>query len=247
MDARNCYLVEVGVLLKKDNPEYEAYKNKNVYDGSGSFYDEDQFYELSEEKAKEYALKYVKEGIGGTYGIVKKTFIPEEDAVNMENGIDAPYVEGESYDVSSVVFSVHKNDDGEMIPLFKDQVREEDMKNIIKNNWRNKVISPISVYDSQGSCEYMVTYRDSSVDFQKALEEAAKEDIQTSDLLKKYVREMGYFTIYDAISNLSQETLAKHGLIIEPYDIEQIEDINLLTDEVMKSFEPEQDGLEREE
>lgn len=121
------------------------------------------------------------------------------------------------------------------------------MKNIINNNWKNKVITPISVYDRQGSCEYMVTYRDSSVDFKKALEEAAKEDIQTSDLLKKYVKEMGYFTIYDAISNLSPETLAKHGLIIEPYDIEQIEDVNLLTDEVMKSFELKQEDMEREE
>lgn len=120
-DVRKCYLVEVGILLNPTDSEYEMYKNPNVYGGTRAYYDENQYYVLSKEKAVRDASEYVKNGNPNTYGIVSKTFIPEGDALEMENGGDAPYVEDESYGLNGVIYAVYKDENGNISPLFEEK------------------------------------------------------------------------------------------------------------------------------
>ena len=63
-----AYLVEVGVTLKSDDPEFNTYRDsrfKNI-----SLYDEDTYYVDDIETAIEFVKEYVTSGVEGTYGIV---------------------------------------------------------------------------------------------------------------------------------------------------------------------------------
>lgn len=64
------YKVEVGVLLDKDNDEYEDY-NK-VYDKLNAYYDENVGFEIDYNMALEFAKNYVDKGVNGTYAIISK-------------------------------------------------------------------------------------------------------------------------------------------------------------------------------
>ncbi len=101
----NCYLVEVGVLLSKDSPEYNFYLS---YDKKNSFYDEGQYYERDFEKAKREALDYVENGVDNTYAVISETFMP----LDIDVTDDDVCVEGETYDASDVVYSLKKTEEG---------------------------------------------------------------------------------------------------------------------------------------
>ena len=124
-DVRKCYLVEVGILLDPTDSEYKMYKNPKVYGGTRAYYDENQYYVLSKEEAVRDVSEYVKNGNPNTYGIVSKTFIPEINALEMENGGDAPYVEDESYGLNGVIYAVYKNEDGNISPLFEEKEQDD--------------------------------------------------------------------------------------------------------------------------
>ena len=66
----NVYKVEVGVLLDKDNDEYDCYNN--VYDKKNSYYNENEVLCLDYNKALEYTKNYVDNGVNGTYAIISK-------------------------------------------------------------------------------------------------------------------------------------------------------------------------------
>lgn len=99
-----AFLVEVGILLGKDNPEFDAYAT--AYDKEHGYYDEGQYYVESKEKALEDAKKYVNDGVENTYAVVSNTELPDDFDFDFEN--DSNYVEDETYDVDSVIFSAMK-------------------------------------------------------------------------------------------------------------------------------------------
>lgn len=65
------YLVDLGVLLMNDDPEYEIYKN--VYDKMHSFYDTIQYFAKDKDKAIEEAKKHVNVTDRGAYAVVCET------------------------------------------------------------------------------------------------------------------------------------------------------------------------------
>lgn len=70
VNNKRVIMLEVGVLLNKDHPEYEAYSN--VYDKKRGYHDEDRtFYYASKlSEVIEKAEKYVEAGVEGTYAII---------------------------------------------------------------------------------------------------------------------------------------------------------------------------------
>lgn len=64
------YLVDLGVLLKNDNPEYDAYK---AYDKMHSFYDTIQYFVKDKNKAMEESKKHVEITGEGAYAVVTET------------------------------------------------------------------------------------------------------------------------------------------------------------------------------
>lgn len=102
MKMMDCYLVEVGVLLDKEDAEFECYNH--VYDKKHGYYDEGQYYEKDIEKAKDYVSDYVKDGVEKTYGIISKTTMPDDIKLSEAD------VEDEKYEVKDIVFSLVKED-----------------------------------------------------------------------------------------------------------------------------------------
>lgn len=74
---KKVYQYEVGILLDKDNEEFEDYST--VYDKKHGYYNEDWGVELTLEKAKEYVKDYVDDGVDKTYGIVSELEISDEE------------------------------------------------------------------------------------------------------------------------------------------------------------------------
>lgn len=112
-DEDMYYEVEVGVLLKPEDKEYDSYKGDRVYGGQQSFYDESQYaFKADElEKEKEAVLNYIKNGNPGTYGIIKGPF-PMDGAATIDD------IEEFDYDINSVMFSAFKQEDGNIVYNF---------------------------------------------------------------------------------------------------------------------------------
>ena len=100
----NVYKVEVGVLLDKDNKDYDCYSN--VYDKEHAYYDENVIFELDYSKALDYAKQYVENGVNGTYAIISK--------INCDNNYSftEEYIElfggEELYNTKNVIYSLNK-------------------------------------------------------------------------------------------------------------------------------------------
>lgn len=95
-----AFIVDEGVLLTKDNPEFARYAV--VYDKNYGYYDENQYYLLSERDAIAQARRYVEGSVNNTYAIVSKTTL--DDGVDPDDCI----VCFEDYSTSDVVYSVAK-------------------------------------------------------------------------------------------------------------------------------------------
>lgn len=109
-DMTKVYLVETGVLLKEDYPDYNAY---NVsYDKKHGFYDEGQYYSLNFLPERENALKEVENGVPWTYAIISETCINSEALKDLRE--DYVPVENEDYLPENVVFSAYKDEEGEI-------------------------------------------------------------------------------------------------------------------------------------
>ena len=116
---KKYYEAETGVLLKPGDDEYDSYKMDGVYDGEHSFYDENQFaFEEGElNKWKESCKAYVEKGVKNTYAIIKGPFELDDD-------IDIEDIEEFDYDIENVIWSIYKNDEGEIVENFLNSKNE---------------------------------------------------------------------------------------------------------------------------
>lgn len=83
---RLVYCVEVGVLLKQDNEEFDYYTIKGFFDDYCAFYDENRVLFFDYEKALNYAKKYVENGVVNTYAVVHYDIFnfSDDDIKNIE-------------------------------------------------------------------------------------------------------------------------------------------------------------------
>ena len=100
---RKVYLIEVGVLLAKDDPEYDFYSK--VYDKKHAFYDENQYYVDTLNQAKHDAKEYVEQGVDNTYAIISSSALPDD--IDVEEAL----TKNESYSIKDVVYSLKKEND----------------------------------------------------------------------------------------------------------------------------------------
>lgn len=100
--GRIAYLIDVGVLLSKDHPDYEGYNM--VYDRKYGYFDENQFYEVDKNRAIDYVTQYVNEGVDKTYGVVLKEVLQEDysDGDIYELEVD------NDYHIDDIIFSMAK-------------------------------------------------------------------------------------------------------------------------------------------
>lgn len=121
MKPIKLYKVEVGVLLKKDHPDYESYSQ--AYDKQHGYYDENVAFFRNKKNAKEYLKNYVFFGVVGTYGILSE-LVYNQDEIGYTNedtkrilknideyGIFEDYIDifGEDlYDTKNVIFTRYK-------------------------------------------------------------------------------------------------------------------------------------------
>jgi len=92
--------VDLGALLEKDDPEYDAYAS--VYDKKHGYYDSGQYYVETKERAIKDVKDHLSENADNLYGIVSLSFVPEDADPD-----DTP-VEDETYLVDDVVYSACK-------------------------------------------------------------------------------------------------------------------------------------------
>lgn len=104
---QEAYLVDIGVLRLEGDPEFEAYAV--AYDCAYGYYDENQYYCLSRERAVAEAQDYVDEGPELAYGIVTITQI-DADITEQDLADGNVDVSDEKYLVEDVVFAVAKID-----------------------------------------------------------------------------------------------------------------------------------------
>ena len=100
-DVKKVYLLDLGTLLGADDPEYDSYNS--VYDQAYGYYDIGQGYYADLASAVADAKDHVnasKDGDVDTYAVISETFIPADVDV------DDTYVEGETYDVADIVYSL---------------------------------------------------------------------------------------------------------------------------------------------
>lgn len=121
MKPIKLYKVEVGVLLKKDHPDYESYSQ--AYDKQHGYYDENVVFFRNKKNAKEYLKNYVFFGVVGTYGILTELVYNQdeigyidEDTKRVIKDIDecgifedwAEVFAGELYNMENVIFTRYK-------------------------------------------------------------------------------------------------------------------------------------------
>lgn len=122
MKSIKLYKVELGVLLKKDNHDYESYSQ--VYDKQHGYYDENVVFFRNKKNAKEYLKNNVFFGVVGTYGILSELVYNQDDEIDYtdedtkrileeidECGIFDDYIDifGEDlYDTKNVIFTRYK-------------------------------------------------------------------------------------------------------------------------------------------
>jgi hypothetical protein len=121
MKPIKLYKVEVGVLLKKDNHDYESYSQ--AYDKQHGYYDENVIFFRNKKNAKEYLKNYVFFGVVGTYGILTELVYnqdeigyTDEDTKRILKDIDecgifedwAEVFAGELYNMENVIFTRYK-------------------------------------------------------------------------------------------------------------------------------------------
>lgn len=112
------YKVEVGVLLREDNSEWECYSQ--VYDKKHAYYDENTAFFLNSADAVEFALSYVTKGVENTYAIVKgmvceKEYLTDEMLRDIKlHGVFDDWMvffESENWDTKNIVLDLYKSGD----------------------------------------------------------------------------------------------------------------------------------------
>ena len=109
MDRQDVYLVDIGVLLKEGDKNYENYST--VYDKKYGYDDEGQYYVRTLEEAMKDAFEYMDGAIDGSYIVISNTWIPTDcDPSNTP-------VEDENYDPEAIVYSA-RVENGELVENF---------------------------------------------------------------------------------------------------------------------------------
>lgn len=120
------YFVEVGVLLKEDNEEFEDYQISDFYDDKFGFYDENKlaFFDLKE--AMDYARKYVEKGVINTYAFVYYDRVNVDEmsdyqlleVLNSRCMDDMPIV-----DMDSLIWFISKDEHKEVVGWYYDETK----------------------------------------------------------------------------------------------------------------------------
>ena len=109
----NVLLCETGILLDKDDPEYDCYNS--VYDKQHGFYDEDQYYTSDNlERRKKEVADYVLACVEGTYGIISSTVV--DDGFTEKQLKEMPVTQ-ETYLLEDVLYSC-KKENGNLVENF---------------------------------------------------------------------------------------------------------------------------------
>ena len=143
----DIYKVEVGVLLDKDNSEYDLYL---YYDKKHSYYEENSVLFLDYNRAVEYAKNYVDNGVNGTYSIISKIKYDSQEIygkkeTDTEMGYvmnDINYILGggyvedigmfnDLYSINNVIYSLYKVRD-EKNPYYMGKGNGEIIENFVK-------------------------------------------------------------------------------------------------------------------
>lgn len=157
--------LECGVLLPEDHPEFKDYSV--AYDHKHGYYDETYLNSLEGdlEILKESGLKYIKEGVNGTYAILTKVdvqgsmeddYIQDaikdiEDGMYIDNSVE--FLDGEQFKASNVIWSAYKDENGEIIENFVDTSVTEGCKKELKEYNLPKDAKP---YKTCGDKEYYI-------------------------------------------------------------------------------------------
>ncbi len=111
-----AYQFEVGVLLNKDDEEYEYYNQ--VWDYNNGYYNENWGFTKKYDEALQFIDNYVKNGSNNTYGIISCIKVDKEEFNSIYNG--SSEIIDMDYDLSNVICSKYKNKDNEIIENFID-------------------------------------------------------------------------------------------------------------------------------
>lgn len=108
---KKIYQYELGILLDKDDEEYESYCN--VWDKKHGYYNDEMGVELTFEEAKEYAEYYVDKNGENAYGIISELEINDEEYEEIEKIIEENgYCETSdfdfNFDLENVIYSLCK-------------------------------------------------------------------------------------------------------------------------------------------
>lgn len=101
---KKVYYIECGVLLDKDNGDYDWYSN--AFDKKHAFYDEYVDFTEDLEIAKKYCDNYIKNGVNGTYGIVSQVYVDYD--INVDDCYDYLIGDSELYDMKNVIYNAWK-------------------------------------------------------------------------------------------------------------------------------------------
>jgi hypothetical protein len=110
---QELYFVEVGVLLDPNDKEFEWYNIKGFFEGELGFYDEDRCAYKTYKEAKEYADKYIDEGVDKTYAIIHSYSVDVEDEDIDNLDIDNP-------EMDCVLYFAYKRDKQFFVDIIKE-------------------------------------------------------------------------------------------------------------------------------
>lgn len=94
--STRLFRLETGVLLGKDDPEYEAYSQ--VYTKNFGFYDEDVAILFDYEDAKDHAKSYINDGVNRTYAVITS------DIADLADEVIQAIKDGEFTDINDFSF-----------------------------------------------------------------------------------------------------------------------------------------------
>lgn len=114
-DKCEVYQFELGVLLDKNDKEYECY-NK-VWDYKYGYYNVDWGFCRKLKDAQNYITDYVKNGCKNTYGIISKVNVSKEEYDICEE--DTAWVDMD-YNLGNVIYSICRNQNNEIVEDFID-------------------------------------------------------------------------------------------------------------------------------
>lgn len=127
MKLHKIYQVEVGILLDKNDIEYDCYSN--VWDHKNGYYDENYLFYITEREAKEFIGNYIKKGNVTTYGILSELLVDKQSYEEVKDGMGAGFIDM-NYDIRNVIYSAYKNKENHIIENFVDIANYIDNNNI---------------------------------------------------------------------------------------------------------------------